>query len=228
MEKISLCITTFNRDSMTKASFAQVVDDDRIGEIVIVDDRSKPDIFRRLSKDLPKKVRLIQNASNIGCYRNKARSVELAKNDWVIVFDSDNTIRQDYINKLYEIEWKTDTVYLPSFAKPDFNYRHLVGVYDRSNISRNLMKPHVGAMLNTMNYFVHRESYLKHFNSKIEPQSADSILMNYYFLKSGMKLQVVDGLEYDHLIHAGSHFKQYERTSKNIHKNVMTQLMALK
>ena len=42
---VTLAITTYNRIDMTVKSFAQVLDDPRITEIVIVDDHSTDQIF---------------------------------------------------------------------------------------------------------------------------------------------------------------------------------------
>jgi len=69
MRTLSLCITNHNRDLMLFESFEQVLDDDRVSEIVIVDDKSKSihwEKVRSYCKDKPK-IKLFQNRNNLGC-----------------------------------------------------------------------------------------------------------------------------------------------------------------
>src|ERR1044071_5800065 len=105
--KISLCITNYNRVKMLFESFHQVALDSRIGEIVIVDDKSMPDYFRQVytfAKTAPyqAKVVLCRNTDNLGCYRNKREVISQASNDFVIIFDSDNILSTEYIDKVFE------------------------------------------------------------------------------------------------------------------------------
>ena len=50
---LSLCITNHNRDKMLIESFQQVLNDDRVSEIVIVDDYSEDRYYNRV-KELTK------------------------------------------------------------------------------------------------------------------------------------------------------------------------------
>ena len=54
--KISICLTNYNRESMLHEAIAQVIDDDRIDDIVISDDCSEYNLYGRVKqyyKDVP-------------------------------------------------------------------------------------------------------------------------------------------------------------------------------
>lgn len=207
---ISLCITNYNRYEMLLESFAQVVNDDRISEIVIVDDCSTDEIYGKVLAavyDMPK-VRLYRNQDNLGMSRNKARSLELATNDWCIIFDSDNVIGSDYLDALLKIPLHIEyTIYCPSFAKPQFDYRLYQDFWftpDRAAI--NIGNSNVEMLFNTCNYFVNRAEYLKVYQHNPDMKGTDTIWFNYLWLKAGNSFYVVPGMEYMHRVHEGSGF----------------------
>jgi len=228
MRKISLCITTFNRYDLLLESYIQVLNDDRISEIIIVDDNSTPAVVQALQRlhFTNGKVKIFYNDHNHGVYRNKKRSVELASNEWVIVFDSDNIITPDYLDKIYAIEnWDEKTAYLPVKANPKFDYTMFSGMtFDRSNIARFVKLGQFDCLINCMNDFRNRGQYILHWDSKTEPISADSIYVNYLQLIAGNKLYVVPGLEYYHRVHAGSHYVLNQHRSTVFHKMLMEKL----
>lgn len=229
--KISIAITTFNRYDLLLESFKQVLDDDRVDEIVIVDDHSTPNIIHSL-KALHfsnNKVKIFYNDINLGVYRNKKRSVELCKNSWVIVFDSDNILTKEYLDKLFEIEnWDTHTIYLPVKAKPKFDYTMFSGMtFTKENIAPYVRQGQFDCMINCMNDFRNRDEYLKWWDISVEPISADSIYVNYLQLRAGNKLYVVPGLEYYHRVHTGSHYVQNQHRSTIFHKKIMDRLKTM-
>lgn len=74
MQQISLCITNYNRNAYLFKSFEQVLNDERIGEILISDDCSNTDLFNDIFKKceaLSSKIRVVRNPINLGCYANK-------------------------------------------------------------------------------------------------------------------------------------------------------------
>lgn len=211
---ISLCITTYNRFEMLMESFAQVLNDDRISEIVIVDDCSDTAIYDKILSatfDMPK-VRLIRNGENLGMSLNKKKVIEAAKNEWVCIFDSDNVISPDYLDALYknvQPDFDETTIYCPSFAKPQFDYRAFSGWgIDKDNSCTFLNKPLAGPVLNTCNYVVNREQYLKVYEHNPAMKGTDTIWFNYLWLKAGNSFYVVPGMEYMHRVHDGSGFLQ--------------------
>ncbi len=230
---VTLAITTFQRDYMTHGSFKWVRDDPRISEIVIVDDCSELHIFESLQRmvDGFEKVKLYRNEKNLGCYHNKRRAVELSSNEWVILFDSDNVLRSDYLDAFYTKDFLgiPTCIYAPSFAKPHFDYRRFGGAtFTGSEIKHFIDQKDFDCLINTCNFFVNREEYLNVFDQSIkEPWTADTLYFNYCWLKAGNSIYVVPGMEYEHLVHDGSHYKENVRKTGNFAKEIMDKLRRL-
>lgn len=238
---ISLCITTYNRLDLVLECFRDVLDDERVSEIVIVDDASDKEIYDTLEAvisdiDNPK-VKLYRNENNLDCYLNKRRAVQLATNDWVIIFDSDNILTKEYIDQLYEARfssagaswWSWKRIYQPSFAKPLFDFTVLQGqVIDKTNVGIYLGYSCTETMLNAMNYFVNRHTWLEAFDDSVNPVTSDSLYQNYNLLKDGCEVYVVPGLTYEHRVHDGSHYKQnVKRTPQGFHESILQKLKEL-
>lgn len=227
---ISLCITTYNRTELLFESFAQVLNDDRIEEIVIVDDCSSMDVFNQILKycsSLPK-VQVFRNDRNLGCYRNKMEAVARAFNDWVILLDSDNIITPEYLNSLPNVLNKTELVQ-PTFARPNFNFTKYEGkIIDKSNVSEFANDPTFTTALNAMNYLVNREEYLRVWEDRPEPWTADSLLQNYNWLKAGYSIYFCPGLEYEHRVHEGSHYKEHHKKTGNLYNELVNKLKAMR
>lgn len=229
MRKISLCVPTWNRFDFTIRCFEQVLKDDRIQEIIISDDNSNDGSFESLEHyyaDVPN-VFVYQNKDRLKVHGNKMRAINHALGDWCILFDSDNIITKDYLDKIYEQEWSSDTILQPSFAKPHFDYRGLVGVYDADNTKNNIQRPLFECMLNTQNFFVNRESYLKVWEDQADINGADSIYFNYLWLQSGRKIKVVEGLEYEHVVHRGSFYESVAEDSVPKALNIVDKIKLL-
>ncbi len=227
---VTLAITTYNRDHLTWLSFRHVREDPRIDEIVIVDDCSDIHIYNELRRmvDGFEKVTLHRNKKNLGCYHNKRRAVELSSNDWVILFDSDNVLRPDYLDAIYQVR-KPSELLAPSFAKPHFDYR----TYSGETITKENARLFIGlgkfdCLINTCNFVVNRKEYLKIFDTGvIEPWTADTLYFNYCWLKAGNSIYVVEGMEYDHLVHDGSHYKEHVQKTGNFANEIMEKLKHL-
>lgn len=213
---ISLCITTYNRFELTIESFAQVIDDPRIDDIVILDDCSTDGSYEKLVNHFAgiNKVRVIRQAQNRGMSLNKRDAIALAKNEWVIILDSDNVLGDNYLNAIESFgiypgyhNLKPDTIYCPDFAKPEFDYRKFKGeTFDRHNII-DLVSDHMGnCAINTCNYLVHRDTYLKVYQHNAGMKGTDTIWFNYLWLKTGYSFYVVSGMQYFHRVHSGSGF----------------------
>lgn len=236
---ISLCLTTYNRTDLLFESFKQVINDDRISEIIIVDDHSEMDCFNTISEycgHIPK-VKLFRNERNLDCYRNKRESVSKSSNDWVIVFDSDNIMTREYVDKVFDSQffnngesWIPSMVYNPEFAKPHFSFRGFgETVYNKSNLNRVINESNFQTMLNAMNYFVNRDEYLRVWDGSIDPVTSDSLYQNYNWLKAGNSIYVVPGLEYEHRVHSGSHYQNnVRRTPQGFHDSIIQKLKELK
>src|SRR5689334_766696 len=129
MDKISFCITTFNRVAFTLKCFQQILHDPRIGEILISDDCSEMNDYLNLAAAVAEmgKVKLVRNANNQGCYLNKYMAISLAKYEYCVIADSDNVFDVDYIDAIYRYPWFPRTALLPDWAMPTFSYVHFGG-----------------------------------------------------------------------------------------------------
>jgi glycosyltransferase involved in cell wall biosynthesis len=229
---ISLCITTYNRTDLLYESFRQVLNDDRISEIVIVDDHSDESIWQTIFwqyNGVPK-VKLYRNEKNLDCYRNKREAVSKASNEWVIVWDSDNVMTKEYVDAVYKEKWLNTLILQPAFAKPNFDFYPFAGnYYSKENASSWDLSGTFQTMLNAMNYFVNRDEYLRVWDGSIDPVTSDSIYQNYNWLKAGNSIYVVPGLEYEHRVHQGSHYQNnVRRTPRGFHEEIVNKLKELR
>jgi len=232
MKQVSIAIPTFNRLELTLKSFDKVKNDERVGEIIIVDDCSTDDSFDYLKKCLKyeSKVKLFRNQVNFDCNKNKHEAISKATNDYVCLWDSDNDFGVDYLDRIFEQEWDEKTILQPSFAKPNFNFTAYEGlVISKENVAEYIGKPMFDTMLNAMNFFVNRNEYLKVWDANVDPVTADSIYFNYCWLANGGKIKVVPNLHYQHLVHDGSHYKNnVSRTPNGFYESVIDKLKHLK
>lgn len=208
---LTLAITTYNRFDMLLESFANVIDDPRISEVLIMDDCSSPEYWNKI-KDLGKfnpKIRVVRQAQNRGMSVNKRDAVYYSANDWVILFDSDNIIGKDYLDALYALPvLYTNTIYCPDFAKPEFNFKkHSGHYYSIDNVSKVIENSkEFNTMMNACNYVVNKDAYLRVWENNAAMKGTDTIYMNYLWLKSGNGFYVVPKMEYFHRVHKESGF----------------------
>lgn len=235
---ITVAITNFNREQLLYESISQIIDDERISEIVISDDCSEYGLYTRVVdhyKSYPK-VKIYRNEKNLDCYLNKHKAVSLATNKWVLLIDSDNVFSKEFIDKLFEQgKWKDDLIYQPSFAKPHFDFTAFEGRYISSENIWFFMPQHqFQTMLNANNNFFQREAWLKVFDLSIDPVTSDSIYQNYRWLEAGNSIYVVPGLHYEHRVsnHGNeekSHYVQKNRrTPKGFHESIVNKLKAMR
>lgn len=228
---ISLCLTNYNRTTLLYESIEQVIGDDRISEIVISDDCSdiavyQDVIWKYLGHD---KVKVYRNDSNLDCYRNKKKAVELATNDWVILFDSDNILTTKYLDSINHNPSDPKVLLQPCFAKPHFDFRKYQGqAITRHNVKQFINDSTFQTMLNAMNYYVNRNEFLMIWDGHTDPVTSDSLFQNYNWLKGGNTIFVQEGMEYEHRVHSGSHYQQnVQRTPRGFHDEILNKLRAL-
>jgi glycosyltransferase involved in cell wall biosynthesis len=241
--KLSLCITTYNRYDLLKESYAQVIDDPRISEIIIVDDCStEQGIKEKVNGLAAGKVKVYHQAQNRGMSRNKADAISYASNEWVIIFDSDNVIGKDYLDAFYKfiehegkgLENGDSIIFCPDFAKPDFDYRAFAqlkgpayGIYGGKNVAECITDDKFNCLMNTCNYIVHRDSYLSTYQYNPDHIASDTIWHNYNHLKNGGLFAVVPGMEYYHRVHKGSGFLQGVDHNMKMQNEVRKMIMNL-
>ena len=239
-QSISLCFTNYNRTELLFQAFEQILHDERVSEVVISDDNSRPDVIEKIYfkfKDVSK-VKIFKNERTYDCYFNKAKAIERATNEWVCVLDSDNIFGMDYLNRIENIitaGLNNRVIYQPDFAKPHFNFTHLSGqLLNKGNIAQYMHNRSTDTMLNAMNYFVNRDEYLKVFDSRTNPITSDSIYQNYRWLEAGNYIYVVPSFSYDHRVdnHNGEergHYSQNNgRTPRGFHESIINKLKAMK
>jgi glycosyltransferase involved in cell wall biosynthesis len=232
MKQLSLCYTTYNRLDTLINSFRHIHDHPIIGEICIRDDASDWSTYYAIQDacDSFPKVRLERNSTNVDCYMNKSKVIGMASFDWCILFDSDNLMNEDYLNKIASMEWDKKTILAPCFARPHFDYRAYSGlIVDKSNVAGYFDQPMFQTALNTCNFFVNKQEYCWVWDGSINPVTSDSIYFAYCWLAFGNKIHIVEGLQYDHPISEDSHYKlNVSRTPEGFHRQIEDKIRSLR
>lgn len=210
MTTYTLAITNWNRFDMLKESFAQVIDDARISSVVIVDDCSEMEIFLKV-QDLQftnPKIKVYRTIQNQGMSMTKFQAIAWSPERYTIILDSDNILKPDYLDSIPK-QLDPDTIYLPSFAWPNFDYRKFEGqIIDASNIAAFIKDDKGNMCLNTCNYLTHGRTYQEVYQHNPEMKGTDTLWFAYLWLKAGKRFMVVPGMSYFHRVHAQSGFLQ--------------------
>lgn len=225
---LTFAITVYNRWELLLESFAGIIDDPRIDEILICDDHSADEYWNKI-KDLGKfnpKIKVIRQLENRGMLENKRDAIYYSKNEWVIIADSDNVFTKEYIDNIPQIR-RPQTIYSPSFGRPNFDYR----LYQGQHITKEVVQQHINedmfnCFLNTFNCVVHRETFLSVWQ-KNDVKSADSIWFNYLWLKAGNGFYICPRMWYDHRVHSGSGFLADYDESMEKAKSIKKIILAL-
>lgn len=209
---LSLAITTMNRFEMTVKSFEKVLHDDRIDDIVILDDASTDGSFQKLCDVFggEDKVRIIGRLTNGGMGRAKFEAIGYCRNPHVIIFDSDNTLDETYLDALDAISphaFRDNLILMPEAALPGFNFSRYAGQYINANNAKDyLVDPMFRCAINCCNYVVPKDTYLKCYKEDTAVKGTDTINFNYNWLKMKCQFFVVPDMKYQHLQHSGSGF----------------------
>lgn len=205
---LTLAITTHNRFDLLLKSFAKVVNNDRITEIIILDDCSDRLVYDSIAKEVRhnEKVKLFRQAKNRGMSRNKADAISYALNEWVIILDSDNVIDYRYIDAI-PLNLTKDVIYCPDFAEPAFDYRKFGGhEINLINLPNYIYDKEFNMLLNTCNYVVNRDAYLKVYKENPEMKATDTKWFAYLWLQAGGTFKVMKDCPYYHRVHKDSGF----------------------
>lgn len=227
--KLTLAITVFNRFELLKESYAQVIDDPRIDEVLIMDDHSEEEYWKDIQtlQATHPKIRVVRQVKNRGMSLNKYDAISLSKNNSVIIFDSDNVLPVSYLDAIPE-QLDPNTFYIPSWAKPTFDYRAFEGhTITKDNVKKYLSKPMFEQCLNTCNMLVNRNKYTEVYRHDSTVKETDSLWMNFLWLQNGGSLYIVPNMHYSHLIHKNSGWLQnadYNIKKGNETKKLITEL----
>ena len=127
--KFSLCIPTIDRyDKFLSIYLPKYMNNLFIDEIIISDENGND--VKKIKQNIKNldKFKFNINDEKLGVFYNKLKCCQLAKNDWIALIDSDNFADIDYFqvanNFLNNNDIKSNTILAPSYAKPNFDYRH--------------------------------------------------------------------------------------------------------
>ena len=196
-----------------------------ISEIIICDENGNDiDKINRYFPDQPK-LKLFKNEKRLGPFMNKLNACRRATNEWIALMDSDNFANELYFQtgKKYieeEIGGQKQIILAPSKANPfDFsklnNFIYKKGNFEKNNaLERASGNSNSNVLMNTGNYILNK-FLIDNLNidwelNNITMSSAcDVIFFNtLLFEQLDLKLHVVPGLEYEHVVHDGSIYTQ--------------------
>lgn len=215
---VSLAFTTYFSANYIKKQLALdffSLSDGWIDEIVIQDDCSTD--YEELQSFQSEKIKLFRNPSNLSPLLSRPNLVGNCKNDWVILMDSDNFLNRECLAVLKNLELDRNTIYCPSFARPNFRYSSFAGkTFSLNQIKAIFDSSETRTFLNTGNYLVSKNEYLetcKNIDPKFCHFTVDVVYFNYLWLKSGKKLSCINGYEYDHTLRGDSYYMTHSGRS---------------
>ena len=130
----SLCIPTLDRfDSFLKKNIQKYLDNELISEIIISDENGNDIKLIKENFTENSKLKLFKNEKILGPFLNKLKCCKHAKNEWIVLLDSDNFADIDYfkISQKYIFENNNinkESIIAPCMASPNFDYRFLNNV----------------------------------------------------------------------------------------------------
>lgn len=215
---ITISITSYNRSDLTIESISKVYDYPLVDEIVIVDDCSEKAHWLNLRvlisiHPAKNKIKLFRNEKNLGMSLNKAEAVSKAKNEWVIILDSDNVLYPEYLdaiereadNHLTNPGLQDNIIYQPSECESEYTFKQFEGMFiSKKNAKEFLHIREFRIMLNQCNYLVNREKYLEVYKYDETIKESDTIYFNQLWLAAGNSFYVTPGMKYFHRRHPGS------------------------
>jgi len=229
--KVSLCIPTMRRWSFLKESIPKYLENPYIDEIVISDEdgADNREIFREFGASCAK-LRLFSNTQKLGVFLNKQAAAERASHDWVCLIDSDNYAPPSYFDAwAAQYEVNNDLiVYAPSrtFSSKThggFDYRHLTGIDINSKNYKEFFKmPSAECCLNTANYIFNKHTFMKAkcFAGDNDCITSDTMYKNYLlFHLANATMRIIPKMEYDHAVHDGSHYINYNKYTNSEYFN---------
>lgn len=234
--QISVAIPFYNRSQFIDETLENLLEDNRVSEIIISDDCSNRKEYKNLkSKVAPHraKIKLFRNRCNWGPLKNKYLAISRCTGERAILLDSDNSLTKNYIDKLYEIKyWEPNVIYCPDYARPSFCYKEYVGGIIDIEKAKEILTDRKKAkqfrkLLNTGNYFVDVKNYVTSMeeHKDISAYHGDVIITNYFWLRRGFALKIVEGLEYEHRMHDGSNMNVWSDTNLNTIREVKNSII---
>lgn len=223
--RISVAIPTYQRAERVLATVPGLLRDPRVAEVIVRDDASPGDDFARLQEalgPLAPRVRVTRNEENRGAFDNKRLVVSGCTQPWTLLLDSDNRIGPDYLDAFFALAtWSPSVIYCPQRARPKFDFTALTGMPmdlpGLSHLMRGPQRPALHVFLNTGNYLLPTQAYLRALKpyQGCRVAAADVCAANLIWLRTGGLLYVLPGMDYEHEVHEGSWFKATAVESKS-------------
>ena len=238
----SLCIPTMDRfDKFLSKFLVKYLQNEYISEIIITDENGND--IDKINHTFPnnEKLVLIKNKTRLGPFLNKLKACSYAKNEWIVLMDSDNFAYKGYfqIAKKYieeKIGEQKNIILSPCKARPCFDYSHLSGfIYKKgsfnqnNNIENRIIQKHNSpsiSLMNTGNYVINKY-LINHLNLQNEinnigkSSACDVIYFNtLLFEQLDLNIHIVPNLEYGHIVHNGSIYIQTSTANKDFNSLV--------
>jgi hypothetical protein len=195
-----------------------------INEIIIQDDCT--DDYNNLKLLEKENIKVFQNTKRLKPLLSRIEILKNCNNDWVLLMDSDNFLDKNSFDNLFKVltELKDNTIYSPDFARPAFNYKKYSNtVIDFDFAKKEINQDTFQAFLNTGNYLVPKQNYLK-IAEKIEQEYHEHMIevmyYNFLWLKNGNYIKCVENYEYDHTMRGDSFSRRCEHDWRPIFKSI--------
>jgi len=212
-----------DRYEWTMQSIRNVHDHDKVKEIVIVIDKSdvsSPNLITSIREFC--KVSYISNDKRLLAFNNKIKTVRLCKQPWVALIDSDNVINCEYIDKFLNETKYNNVIYQPCKGKPALNYESYIGkVIDLKWAKEHIDDLYFDRLINTGNYIFFKSTWIESIDKIVDKTYdpfVDVAYANYYCLKNGMCIKVIEGMEYMHTVHSMSTYVLNSKKSTEEYK----------
>lgn len=219
-KRISVAIANYERPELLIVTLKNIFRDERVSEIIILDDGSSLESFAKCTnslKDFGSKVRLFRREQNLGPFATKIQVCSLCSNSWCILLDSDNTIFDSYLNAIFNLKiWDKDIIYCSEYAFPHYNFKSYTNsifnfndICNLQNSSRVLTNDFIfSCLISGGNYFLNTKLFTTILQPYLilRPYATDSIMANYIWLSQGNKLKVLPSASYYHRIHSQSNW----------------------
>ena len=217
--KFSLCIPTMDRyDEFLSINLPKYINNPFIDEIIISDENGNDiEKIKNKIRNLDK-FKFNVNNKKLGAFYNKIKCCQLAKNDWIVLMDSDNFADIDYFETAIDFlnnnnNIKKNSILAPSFAKPRFDFRHFSGMCFKKDNFKNIpnCREKSPIVMNTGNYILNKylinNLIVEEQNEKITSSPVDVLLLNtILFEQLDLEMYIVPNLYYDHIVHNGSFY----------------------
>jgi len=228
----SLCIPTMDRfDTFLNKNLKKYLLNELIDEIIITDENGND--YEKIKNNFQnEKLKVFKNKKQLGPFLNKLECCKKAKNEWIVLMDSDNFADQSYFDTLSKYIQMNNltklTILAPDFAKPRFDYTKILPkILTNTSMKKMINKTSFLTAMNTGNYVLNKY-LIENINISKETEnikkssSCDVIFFNtLLFEQFDVSFRIITGLNYEHVVHDGSVYlttcSKYRDFNKQVH-----------